>query len=270
LNGQVFGPVKPRDLLELLYEGVIDKDTPIAISDGEFAALHRYGVFRVHLPKVENRKIEIQAVEIADEAAAKVRAKKRMMWVVLAILIAAPVTYGIVRYIRGRKEEAARYEARLKEEALLKEVDALMASVTIEPPLVDLVGDDEKFDAAKKKRRRAVAKFSGAAGSGIVGEGGTGELTRTEIMSGIARVFTGFKRCIVEQIQRDADSVPEQLLLSFAINNDGVIQNVSVGDRILRQSPLRDCMAKQLAEVRYRKFKGEVQNVEYPITIGRQ
>jgi hypothetical protein len=271
LNGQVFGPVKPRDLLELLYDGKIDKDTPIAISDGEFAPLNRYGVFRVHLPKVENRKIEIQAVHLAEEAAAKARVKKRITWVVFALVVAAPVTYGIVRYIRHLKEEAARAEARVKEEALLKEVDTLMASVTIEPPLVDLTDDDKPDDnGAKKKRRRAVAKFSGSAGKGVVGEGGTGELTRTEIMSGIARVFGGFKRCIVEQIQRDPESVPEQIVLTFAIDNEGAVQNVSLGDRTLRQSPLRPCMAGQLGEVRYRKFKGEVQNVEYPITIGRQ
>src|SRR5262245_27349207 len=124
LNGQVFGPVKPRELLDLLYNGQINKDTPIAISDGEFAALHRYGVFRVHLPKVEKRKIEIEGVIIADEAAAKARTKKRIWWVLLAVFIAAPVTYGAVRYIRGLKEEAARREAHRKEEALLKEVDA--------------------------------------------------------------------------------------------------------------------------------------------------
>jgi hypothetical protein len=269
LNGQVFGPVKPRDLLDLLYNGQIDKDTPIAISDGEFAALHRYGVFRVHLPKVEKRKIEIEGIKIADEAAGKERTKKRIVWVVAAIAVAAPVTYGIVRYIRHLKQAAARQEAQLKEEALLKEVESLMATVTIEPPLVDIGDDDGKVDTSSKRRRR-VAKFSRASGTEIIGAGGTGELSRQEIMMGIGRAFGGFKRCIVEQIQRDPDSVPEQIVLTFTVNNEGRIQDTSLSDRTLRGSPMRDCLARQLGEVRYRAFKGEVQNVEYPITIGRQ
>lgn len=274
LNGQVFGPIKPRELLDLLYNGQINKDTPIAISDGEFAALHRYGVFRVHLPKVEKRKIEIEGVIIADEAAGKAKTKKRIMWVVLAVVIAAPVTYGAVLYIRSLKEAAARKEAHRKEEALLKEVDALMATVTIEPPLVDLVDDgDERAGpdgAVKRKRRHAVAKFSRASGGEIIGAGGTGELSRQEIMTGIGRSFGGIKRCIVEQIQRDPGWEPEQIVLTFSVNNDGRIVDTSVGDRILRASPMRECFAKTLGEVRYRSYKGEVQNVEYPITVGRQ
>jgi hypothetical protein len=267
-NGQVFGPLKPRELLELLYSGEIDADTPIAVSDGEFAALQRYGVFRVHLPKVEKRRIERQAAQIADEAAAKAAMKRRIVWATAAICLAAAGTYGLVQFIRSRKAEAARLEARAKE-ALLKEVESLMASVTIEPPLIDLGEDDaEKSTGAKRRSKRAVARFSG--GSGVIGEGGTGELTRQEIMTGIGRSFQGIKRCIVEQIQRDADTVPEQIVLTFSINNDGLFQNISFTDRTLRGSPMRDCFARTLGEIRYRKFKGEVQNVEYPITIGRQ
>jgi hypothetical protein len=268
-NGQVFGPVKPKDLLELLYNKEIDEETPIAVSDGEFAPLKRYGVFRVHLPKVERRQIEIQAVHIADEAAATVRAKKRVLWVVVALLIAAPVTFAIVHYIRGLKQEAARLESRKKEEELLKAVENLMATVTIEPPLLEL-GDDADPKSPTAKRRRSVAKFSAGGGKGIIGAGGTGELTRDEIMIGIGRAFGGFKRCIVEQMQRDRESVSDQIVLMFTIGNSGQIQDTSFADRTLRQSPMRDCFARQLGEIRYRSFVGEVQNVEYPISIGRQ
>jgi hypothetical protein len=267
LNGQVFGPVKPRDLLELLYAGEINGDTPIALDGGDFQALQRYGVFRVHLPKVAKHQAELKDQQEEQKAQERARLKKRLTWVALAVVIGAGSTYGIVQYVRLRKEEAARAEAKAKEEALLKEIDNLMASVTIEPPLIELVDETEtKETTPGKRKRRAVARFSGAAGSGVQG---TGELTRSEIMGGVAKVFPGFKRCIVEQIQRDADSVPEQLVLSFAINNEGVPQNIDI-DRALRKTPLHACITKHLGEVRWRKFKGEVQNVEYPITIGRQ
>ena len=58
-------------------------------------------------------------------------------------------------------------------------------------------------------------------------------------MAGVAEVFTGFKRCIVEQMQREPDTVPETIILTFAINNEGKAQDVSLGDRILRKSPMR-------------------------------
>jgi hypothetical protein len=269
LNGQVFGPVKPKDLLELLYSGEINADTPIALDGSEFQALQRYGVFRVHLPKVARHQQELADARDLEKKQTNARLRRRLMFVAFAVTIGAASTYGIVQYVRMRKEEAARLEARAKEDALMKEIDRLMASVTIEPPLIELVDEKEAANAPGKKRSRRVARFSGGSGA-ATGEGGTGELTRAEIMGGVAKVFPSFKRCIVEQIQRDADSVPETIVLSFSINNDGVPQDVSVGDRALRSTPLGQCMTRHIAEVRYRKFKGEVQNVEYPITIGRQ
>src|SRR5262249_12450655 len=71
LNGQVFGPVKPRQLLELLYANEIDKDTPIALDGAEFMALHRYGVFRVHLPKVARHQAGLADAKEEEERAAK-------------------------------------------------------------------------------------------------------------------------------------------------------------------------------------------------------
>lgn len=267
VNGQVFGPVKPRDLLELLYAGEIDKDTPIALDGTDFAALHRYGVFRVHLPKAERVLRERAAAAEAEAEATRQRLQRRLKVGLSALLVAVVLTIGLVQLIRYRKQADAEAEAHAKEAALLKEIDNLMSRVTIEPPLVALVTETEEPKGSdpgqKKKRGRAVARFTG-------GASGTGELSHGEIMSGIATAFPGFKRCIVEQIQRDSDSVPEQIVLSFSINNDGVAQEITLTDHALRRTPLAGCMAGKLSQVRFRPYKGEVQNVEYPITIGRR
>jgi hypothetical protein len=265
LNGQVFGPVKPRDLLELLYAGAINKDTPIALDGQEFMALHRYGVFRVHLPKVARHQADLAEAKASEERAAKARLSRRIQWTVLAAIVAAGAGYGLYRYIWASKEAAAALEREAKEKKLNDEIDALMASVTIEPPLIPLV--DEKADAREAgSKRKRFARFT----SGSHGSSSATELSRQEIMSGIASAFPHFKRCIVEQIQRDADSVPEQIVLAFTINNEGEVRDFNLPDRSLRGSQLGSCMGRHLSQVRFRKYKGEVQNVEYPITIGRR
>ncbi|MCK6552056.1 AgmX/PglI C-terminal domain-containing protein [Myxococcota bacterium] len=269
-GGQVFGPIKPRELLELLYSGEIDAETPVALSEGDFQPLSRYGVFRVHLPKVAAHQQELAEQRAHEAAATKARLQKRIIWAVLAVVVASGSAWGLWTYVRTVKEAHARAEAKAKEAALLKEIEDLMSSVTIEPPLVALVDEPaEAPEPGAKRKRRAVARFS-TGGTGAPVGGGTGELKRDEIMAGIARVFPGFKRCIVEQIQRDPESVPEQIVLSFSIDNEGVVRGVTLSERALRGTPIWDCMGTQMGQVRFRKFKGEVQNVEYPISIGRR
>ncbi len=264
-QGQVFGPVKSKELLEMLYKAEVDADTLVAVEDGEFAPLRRIGVFRAHLPKVHAHLEEVREAEEQARLAAKERFKKRATLIggTVAVVVAAAVA--IPWYIITSREQAAEADKAAQEEALRKEMDDLLASVTIEPPLLALV--DEPAPTGKKskkrRRRRRVASFSG-------GKAQTGELTREEIMAGVAKAFSGFKRCIVGQMQRDPESVGEQIVLRFSVNNAGRAQNVSLKDRFLRRSELNACMTQQLAKVRWRAYKGEVRNVDYPITVGRR
>lgn len=270
LDGQVFGPIRPKELLQMLYQGEIDETTPIAPEDGEFYPLRRVGAFRSHLPKAAAHRSEVEAARRRARAEARQRAFRNLSLVAGAaalLLLGSVATVWLVRSARQADAERARVE---KEAALQRELDALLASVTIEPPLLPLVDGDGgatrrtkgKSRRRRRERNRAVARFSG-------GLSRTGELTRTEIMTGVARAFPGFKRCIVKQIQRDADSVPAQIVLVFSVSNSGRAQQVSLTDRFLRRSPLKDCMAQQLVKVRWRTYKGEVRNIEYPITVGR-
>ncbi len=266
LDGHVFGPLKPKELLEMLYKGEINAETMVAVEDEEFRPLRRYGVFRAHLPKVQTRHQEIETEKALERAENRRRIVRRIGMIVTALGVLGAGSYGLVTYIRQAKERNALAKKRAEEASLKQQLEDLEASVTIEPPLTPLV-EEEKEDVrtGKKHRRRrrggrAVASFGS----------GTGELQRDEIMAGVADVFPGFKRCIVEQMQREPDTVPEQIILTFAIGNEGKAQDVSLSDRILRKSPMRACMVAQLAKAKWRAFKGEVQNVEYPITVGRQ
>ena len=274
LDDQVFGPVRPKELLQMLYQGEIEETTPIAPEDGEFLPLRRVGVFRAHLPKVAAHRVELEAAKLRARSESRRRAFRNLSLVAAAFGLLALGSVVTVWLVRSAREAEAERERAEKEAALQKELDALLASVTIEPPLLPLVDGDEDVSGSTRRARsrsrrsrraknRAVARFSG-------GRSRTGELTRTEIMSGVARAFPGFKRCIVKQIQRDAASVSPQIVLTFSVDNAGRAQQVGLTDRFLRRSPLKDCLAKQLGKVRWRAYKGEVRNIEYPITVGRQ
>ena len=268
-SGHVFGPVKARRLLEMLYEGEIDADTPVSVGEGDLTPIRRVGVFRPHLPKVEQRQKARREHDEQERRDAKRRLMRRIGLAGLAALILVVGSVGLVMGIRAHRQNAAEAEKAAQEAKLMREMEELLASVTIEPPLLPLVDEPDPppkagDEAKPRPRKKGVARFSGGTG------GGTEELSRQEIMAGVAKAFAGFKRCIVEQIQRDSESIPEELVLTFVIDNDGSPRDVSLADRALQKTPLRGCMDGELSRVRWRKYKGEVRNVEYPITIGRR
>ncbi|MCB9653870.1 MAG: hypothetical protein H6729_07040 [Deltaproteobacteria bacterium] len=277
LNGQVFGPLKPTELLELLYSGEISGETLLAPEEtGELQPLNRFGVFRVHLPKAKQQQDARREALRREKTEAKARLVRRVGFILSAAGVLGVLSAGVAYWIRAERRETAAKEKAAKEAKLKQELESLLASVTIQPPLLPLVDEEEadtpqtepatnsgrkstkRRGASSRRRTRGVARMSG-----------TAELTNQEVMSGVARAFGGFKRCIVAQIQRDPESVPSELVLIFSIGNDGVPKDFSLKDRGLRKAPISACMAKQLAQVSWRAFKGEVRNVEYPITISR-
>ncbi len=265
-HGEVFGPVTSKDLLHRLYDGEIDAETEISPEDGEFLALRRYGAFRGHLPKVEAHRRHAAELEAEKRRAKRTAMLRRAAFVVVGSLLAIAVFAGVVAKVRERRAAEAQAETERKVEA---ELAALLESVSIDPPLEDIASDTPEDEPeagtrrpGRRRGRRAVAKFTGG--------GGTGELSRQEIMAGVASIFGGFKSCIVRQMQSDPESVPEQVILSFTVDNKGKVGNVDLDDRILRRSPMKACMQGHLAGLKYRANTGEVRNVEYPITIGRR
>lgn len=281
LDDQVFGPIKPRELLEMLYAGELDENSPIALGDDDFQPLRRIGVFRVHLPKVAAHQAKMKAEAEAAKQEQKRKLFQRLRWLVFAIVILVLGAVGVVAGIRELRERRAEQEKLAKEAALKAELADLYARVTISPPLTAIVRDAPVPEGSSEagpphsskgkpgKKAHASHRRSRKKAKAQTGEAAGGTLTRQEVMSGVASVFGGFKRCIVSQIQRDPESIPETLVLTFSINNDGVARQVSVRDRFLRNSPLVPCLSRTLAKAHWRKYKGEVQSVEYPITIGR-
>ena len=266
-DNDVFGPVPSKEILQKLYEGAFDGESLIAPEDGEFRPLRTFSAFRQHLPKVEEHQAAVADVHRKEKTIRATIIRKRFKWVGTASVVGVLVFVATIYAIRSYRAEqvAAQEESRLR-----AELDNLLASVTIEPPLAELPAEPTRKSGAKPgkkpsgKRRRAVARFSGGRARG------TGTLTYGEIMSGVASVFGGLKTCIARQMQRDRDSVPEEIVLSFSISNAGMVKEPTLEDRVLRRTPLHGCVSGQLLQIRYRSYKGEVRNVHYPITISRR
>lgn len=267
VDGAAYGPVTARDLLQRLYEGDIDAETEVAPEDGDFLALRRYGAFRNHLAKARELAEARAAAAARTQAELQAQRARRLRWAGLAVVVAAVgsgLVWGGVSWWREADAEA---RAREKTATLEAELEALLANVSIEPPLMPLVDEATKpsrprgdtTEAATSRtlpRRRARPKPKGP-------------LSEREVMTGVQRVFGGLVTCIKGQLRRDSDSVPTTIVLTFGIDNGGRARDVSLADRFLRRSPMLGCVRGKLQSARWRTYKGEVRNVEYPITVRR-
>jgi len=262
VDGEVFGPISAQELLEELYTGEIDADTQVCPEGGSFKALSEYQVFESHLAKADSHQKQAAQFARAAKADKRVHIKRRLGLIIVTAIIAITGFGLTIYFVRSYRSEQVAQE---EEAALESQLAELLQNVTIEPPLILDIPEEKPTKRRKGKRRRRRSK-SKTTSKTIPTR--TGKLTQGEVMAGVGQVFGGFKRCIVKQIQRDRSSVPTKIVLRFTIKNNGEVQSPTLDDRLLRSSPMMACMAGQIRSVRFRKFTGEVRNVEYPITIG--
>lgn len=271
-DGVVFGPVPAKEILELLYAGEIDADTPVAPEDGEFQALRRFGGFRAHLDEARRTVEARQQAEARARAEAYAQRSRRLRWTgfaLIGLLLGSVLVYGIVRW---RRSAAIAAEKARKEQALERELALLLEGVTIEPPLMPLVeepAESKEPKAKASKRRRRSARRQERQRLKVSRGRQSGTLSSAEVMGGVQQVFGGLKTCIKGQLRRDPRSIPDTIVLTFAIDNGGSAKDVRLKDRFLRRSPMLGCVQTQLRRAQWRSFEGEVRNVEYPITVRR-
>lgn len=264
-DGAVFGPVSAKELLEHLYAGDVDAETPVAPEDQEFRPLRHYGAFREHLGKAEEAARVRAAAAARAKAEAKAQRARRLRGLAIAglvVLVGSGAVYGVVSW---RRSAAAAAEKARREQAIEAELAALLEGVSIEPPLLPLVEEPPPETPAQRRARRR----RGGKRAPTRAVSRTGVLSEREVHLGLQKGFGGFVSCIKAQLKRDPGSVPETVVLRFHIDNEGRAGAVSFADRFLRKSPMQGCFTSAIGRVRWRAFEGEVRNVEYPITVRR-
>jgi hypothetical protein len=263
-DGRVFGPVTSRVLLEKLYAGELDAETPISPEDGEFLALRRYGAFRTHLPRVDAHRARVVETEAENKAHKQKHTRNVLVLSLTAVLVLGAGGWAVFRYVETSRVEAAEQAKAREEKERRAAIERMLANLTIEPPLVELADDQDKTPTGAKargdRRRERIEKARQLPP--------TVALTRQEVMDGVTESFAGIKRCILDQTERDPDSVHDRLVMTFTVNNQGMVENFDLEDRQLRRAPIKDCLASKVGALRFRRYQGEVQSIEYPITIG--
>lgn len=258
---QVFGPVPAKELLRMLYAGELGFESLVAPDGKDFRPVERYEMFRVHQAKVEAARREALEQARRNAAEASLRLRRRLAWAGAALVVAVLGAWGVQV---GRKAWAESRSEQLRKDAerrLEQELEALMASVTIEPPLQALPSEaPQAAPKTRRRRRRRPAVERPQVGAAP---------TESAIMARMGGLFPQFKRCIARQIQRAPESIREEIQLRFGIGNDGRVQDFSLADRFLRRSPLQGCLASVMSSVAWPAFEGEIRNVVYPIRVGR-
>ena len=263
IDGNVYGPITAQELLEELYRGEIDDETFVCPEGGKFRPINEFEVLSEHIEQAKAHQAQADAIRKQAKADSAARTRRRLMLLALTLVLAGGAFALTIRLIRDYRSEKV---ADAQEAELKGELAQLLKTVSIEPPLVlEEPRSKRKLRGKKGKRKTRKGKKETQLTGGPVP---TGELSQGEVMAGVGTVFGKFKNCIVRQMQRDRDSIPRTVTLSFIIKNSGKVSSPNLDDRILRKSPMMDCMSRAITSVKFRAFKGEVRNVEYPITIG--
>lgn len=269
----IFGPISAKELLELLYTGGINRETLVGPEAGEFRELRRYAVFQSHLgPAIEALERRKAARAEAEEAINRQWIQRRR-WgvrVALGVLLGSALTYGGVRWHRLSLVEAAKAR---QQRAIEAEMAKLLEEVQIEPPLMPLFAEKSSLAApSNQKARRKVARRRVDVPAPRRRPSAIRKrrrLSDDEVLKGMSKAFPRLVRCIKSQLRRDAKLVPPTIVLRFSISNEGRASDVDLNDRFLRRTPMLGCVRESLKLVRWRSYKGQVRNVDYPIVVRR-
>jgi len=93
-------------------------------------------------------------------------------------------------------------------------------------------------------------------------------LTQAQVMSGLNKGASGFKKCVKDEMDRNPD-MPARITLAFSVANDGKAINVKLLERQVRDGPLASCIQKSMAGLRWQKFYGERPYAEVPFNISK-
>lgn len=93
-------------------------------------------------------------------------------------------------------------------------------------------------------------------------------LTPDQIKSVIQRHRRGLKSCLERHLKREGESAVEskKVTISFRIHNDGVPQRIRLSGG-MRQSVFGMCVATQINNWRFPRFRGEPVPVNYPVIL---
>jgi pimeloyl-ACP methyl ester carboxylesterase len=271
-TGRVFGPVPSRRLVEMLYRGELDADTPISTGDGTWQTPADVPAFMVHVRKAEAA-LRVER-EVTGARMLRQRRHRRGAIAVGLVLLAALGAGGYAAW---------RFAAKAPERnALLEDFGSgIRISVAATIGTGRRVADDEiavdieRVEPGRPAARRGVGTSASGAGGAAPprGQAEGGDLVAAQYDPARIQAVVGREqRTLAECFKAEAARSPDfsgNIPLEFAVGNDGRVAQLWIDEPRFKNGPLKDCLTKKLGAWRFDSFPGQRPTVALTFGIGR-
>lgn len=266
-NGQVFGPIAGRAVVEMLFRGELDGASPVAGDDGAWRPLAQIPAFLVHVKKAEAAlrvEREVTGARILERRRGRARAAGAAA---LAIAIVVGAGSGAF-WVATRKPWRAR-------SALLEDFGGgvALASAARVGGGRHRAGDDEvevpdEPDApgSGPGRRVHAAPRQPVSGLATGGELVVARYDVAHIQAVVAREQRTLAPCLRAEAERSPDFGGE-IPIEFAVGNDGRVAQLWIDEPRFRRGELRECLWRALRAWSFGTFPGERPTVSLSFRI---
>jgi hypothetical protein len=273
-KGELFGPVEPARVRELLYRGEIDAQTPVAGPDGAWRTLGAVPEFLVDVKKAEAQlRVEREVTGARELARRKARLRGGAA-LAGALAVAVLVALGAVWLARAKpwRSRSALLEdfgggiaiaspARIGGTTRQRADEIDLGDL---PPIPDAPGAaraarPSPAPGAAGSPRGPSSAGAAASTSGSVGEGGdlvSAQYDEAAIQEVVSREQRTLVPCLKEASRAEpgfAGDIP----VEFAIGNDGRVARLWIDEPRFRAGPLHACMVRVLQAWKFRPFPGQ-------------
>ncbi len=271
-DGQVFGPVREDDFVELILQGKVGAATEVAREDGVWRPLGTAAGFLVHLRKAEAR-ARVEAEVTGSRKLARRRSARQVTAAALALLVLVGaagagawflairrpwekrssllddfgdgIAVGAVRVGSGPRAAAG---ARSEDEIAIPDADATPHGAPARP--------------------RRVASAARPGGSAQGGDLVLAQYDSARIQGVVARRQGSLAPCLREEARRSPEFAGE-IPIEFAVGNDGKVATLWIDEPRFKSGPLRDCILGKLREWSFDSFPGQRPVVSIAFRMGR-
>jgi len=270
-GGLVLGPMPTEQIIERLYAGSLDGNTPIAVlGDNQYRPLAEVDQFKIDLAKAQ-AKLRVDALVQADRAKRVRRRNVRLGIVAVVAAIAASGAASAARYLAVHTP--------FKTESV--------EEISVEPPIIGLAkvrSASEELVAypsnGDPNHRRAAArpsvalKAGGPARSdlpaGAADPDGlqTGAFDRVAINSVVASRQKSLYPCVAGEAGKHP-GLATKIPIEFVIGNDGRVAKVWVDHSLFKDGPLAECLLKELQKWPFKAYEGERATVGLSFRVGQ-
>jgi hypothetical protein len=266
-TGKVFGPVPSRRLVEMLYRGELDADTPISTGDGTWQTLADVPAFMVHVRKAEAA-LRVER-EVTGARMLRQRRHRRGAIAVAVVLLAAMGAGGYAAWVFAAKAP--------ERNALLEDFGSgIRISVAATIGTGRRAADDEiTVDIERVEPGRPARRNGGTAGAAAPPRGQLdgGDLVAAQYDPARIQAVVGREqRTLAECFKAEAARSPDfsgNIPLEFAVGNDGRVAQLWIDEPRFKSGPLKDCLSKKLGAWRFDSFPGQRPTVALTFGIGR-